>query len=195
MSIGRQMRRGTAALWTSTNSVLLAGQFGYETDTSLLKVGDGSTAWNSLPYIAANASTAATANKVALRDGSAGLAIAALTATAATFQDGILQRAVPNIRTATGTTDTLLAADNLGIIRYTSASAVTLTLPNNLVAGFNCTIYQRGAGQITWSPASGATAISGQGFVKSAANGAAIHLFVETNSGTNASYLVSGYGV
>jgi hypothetical protein len=46
-----QQRRGTAAQWTSANPVLPAGAFGYETDFLRVKVGDGTTAWNSLPYI------------------------------------------------------------------------------------------------------------------------------------------------
>lgn len=45
-----QIRRGTAAAWTSANPVLLAGEEGFETDTRKLKIGDGSTAWNSLAY-------------------------------------------------------------------------------------------------------------------------------------------------
>jgi hypothetical protein len=45
-----QLRRGTASQWTSTNPTLAAGEMGVETDTSLTKIGNGSTAWNSLPY-------------------------------------------------------------------------------------------------------------------------------------------------
>jgi Major tropism determinant N-terminal domain len=45
-----QFRRGTASQWTSANTVLAAGEFGLETDTSKFKVGDGSTAWTSLAY-------------------------------------------------------------------------------------------------------------------------------------------------
>ena len=45
-----QLRGGTAATWTSANPVLLANEPGWETDTLRIKVGDGSTAWNGLPY-------------------------------------------------------------------------------------------------------------------------------------------------
>lgn len=45
-----QMRRGSAATWTSTNPTLSAGEWGYETDTGRAKVGDGSTVWTSLKY-------------------------------------------------------------------------------------------------------------------------------------------------
>ena len=45
-----QQRRDTAANWTSTNPTLAAGEMGIETNTSKFKVGNGSTAWTSLPY-------------------------------------------------------------------------------------------------------------------------------------------------
>ncbi|MFN9901493.1 MAG: hypothetical protein ACK55Z_22460, partial [bacterium] len=45
-----QVRRGTAAQWTSTNPTLAAGEWGYETDTGKAKIGNGSTAWSSLSY-------------------------------------------------------------------------------------------------------------------------------------------------
>jgi hypothetical protein len=45
-----QLRRDTAADWTSTNPTLAAGEFGWESDTNRFKIGDGSTAWTSLAY-------------------------------------------------------------------------------------------------------------------------------------------------
>ena len=51
-----QMRRGTAADWTSANPTLHAGEAGFETDTGKLKVGDGATAWTGLPYIGSGGS-------------------------------------------------------------------------------------------------------------------------------------------
>ena len=52
MAVRIQFRRGTASQWTSSNPVLSVGEFGYETDTRLFKVGDGSTSWTSLAYSA-----------------------------------------------------------------------------------------------------------------------------------------------
>ncbi len=46
-----QLRRDTAANFTSANPTLAAGELAYETDTRKLKAGDGSTAWTSLNYI------------------------------------------------------------------------------------------------------------------------------------------------
>jgi hypothetical protein len=45
-----QVRRDTAANWTSANPTLAAGEWALETDTKKIKIGDGTTAWTSLPY-------------------------------------------------------------------------------------------------------------------------------------------------
>ena len=56
MSIVRiQVRRGTSTNWTSVNPILAGGELGFETDTNKIKVGDGTTAWSSLPYMTADA--------------------------------------------------------------------------------------------------------------------------------------------
>jgi trimeric autotransporter adhesin len=46
-----RVKRDTAANFTAANTLLLSGEFGLETDTRKLKIGDGVTAWNSLPYV------------------------------------------------------------------------------------------------------------------------------------------------
>jgi hypothetical protein len=45
-----KLRRDTSADWVTYDPVLAAGEPGYETDTGKLKIGDGVTAWTSLPY-------------------------------------------------------------------------------------------------------------------------------------------------
>lgn len=45
-----QLRRDTAANWTSVNPTLGQGEYGYETDTKKHKIGDGTTTWASLAY-------------------------------------------------------------------------------------------------------------------------------------------------
>lgn len=45
-----RIRRGTAAEWAATNRVLRIGEVAFETDTKAIKAGDGSTAYNDLPY-------------------------------------------------------------------------------------------------------------------------------------------------
>ena len=46
-----QIRRDTAANWTSANPTLAQGELGIETDTSKVKVGDASTTWTGLSYL------------------------------------------------------------------------------------------------------------------------------------------------
>jgi len=50
MAFRIQIRRDTASKWTINNPILLNGEMGYETDTTYLKFGDGTTEWNNLPY-------------------------------------------------------------------------------------------------------------------------------------------------
>lgn len=50
MSVTIQSRGDTAANWTSVNPVLHAREIGVETDTFKAKIGNGVTAWTSLPY-------------------------------------------------------------------------------------------------------------------------------------------------
>lgn len=50
MPIKIQLRRGTAAEWTTANPTLAEGEMGLEKDTGKFKVGTGSAAWSSLSY-------------------------------------------------------------------------------------------------------------------------------------------------
>ena len=50
MAVQIQFRRDTTANWASANSVLAAGEMGINTSTNQFKIGDGTTAWNSLSY-------------------------------------------------------------------------------------------------------------------------------------------------
>jgi hypothetical protein len=54
-----RLRRGTTSEWAAANPVLAAGEPGVDTTTGVLKIGDGSTAWASLPtpYAAGSALT------------------------------------------------------------------------------------------------------------------------------------------
>lgn len=53
MATQMQQRRGTAAEWATINPTLAAGEIGVETDTGIMKIGNGSTPWNTLsaPYV------------------------------------------------------------------------------------------------------------------------------------------------
>jgi hypothetical protein len=57
MAIRIQIRRDTAANWTSANPVLRAGEFGVETDTLKFKIGNGSSTWTQITNYANVTST------------------------------------------------------------------------------------------------------------------------------------------
>lgn len=61
----------------------------------------------------------------------------------------------PTVSSKTGDY-TLTAADNYSAITFDSATDITLTIPSGLIIGYNVSIYQIGAGQVTISGA-GAT--------------------------------------
>lgn len=46
-----QVKRDTAANWTSKNPVLASGEFGYDTTNKILKIGDGSSSWTNLSQV------------------------------------------------------------------------------------------------------------------------------------------------
>lgn len=46
-----KIRNDTAQAWLSKNPILSEGEFGLETDTLLLKIGDGSSQWTGLRYL------------------------------------------------------------------------------------------------------------------------------------------------
>jgi hypothetical protein len=46
-----QLKRGKSASWSSLNLILNAGEPGFEIDTGKLKIGNGTTPWNDLPYL------------------------------------------------------------------------------------------------------------------------------------------------
>ena len=49
---------------------------------------------------------------------------------------------------------TLLASDNGKVVVIDKSSAVTVTVPSGLGAGFNCSFVQKGAGQVSFSASS-----------------------------------------
>ena len=59
-----------------------------------------------------------------------------------------------SINDQTGTAYTLLASDNGKVVVLNNGSAVTVTVPSGLGAGFNCSFVQKGAGQVSFSASS-----------------------------------------
>ena len=87
----------------------------------------------------------------------------------------------------TGTTYSLAATDNGKIININVSAAFTLTVPSSLPVGFNCTIVQYGAGQITLAT-SGTTLKNRSSYTKSAGQFSIITII---NMGSE-TYITSG---
>jgi hypothetical protein len=99
-------------------------------------------------------------------------------------------------RIVSGTTDTFAASDCGKTIHFTSASTITVTLPNNITT-LECTVtvIQEGAGQITFSAAAGATLHNRSSFTKTAGQWGVVDIILNTNSGgTSAVYTLAGDG-
>jgi len=182
-----QIRRGTAAQWTSANPTLASGEFGYETDTGKFKIGDGSTAWNSLSYKAAGTVTSITAG-TGLSGGSittsGTIAIDTATtvdvSTAQTLTNKTLTSPTLNaplinlsLNAQTGTTYTFVLADNGKLVTASNASAQTYSIPTNASVaypiGTQINIIQIGAGQVTINAVtSGTTTVASTGATSTA---------------------------
>jgi hypothetical protein len=97
--------------------------------------------------------------------------------------------------TVSGTAYTLLSTDCGKPLYFTNSAPITVTLPNNISVPCMVQLEQGGAGQITTVAGAGATGPSNpRGFTKSFAQSAFIYLQVDTNSGANAHWVLSGDG-
>ena len=170
-----QVRRGTASQWTSANPTLASGEWGFESDTGKVKIGNGSTVWNSLGYTGAGTVTSITAGT--------GLSGGTITATGTIAIDS-------TVATLTGTqtltnktlTDpkinlafdaetasfTAVLANNGQVVTMDNASANTFSIPTNASVAFpigtQINVLQIGAGQTTiQASSSGTTTIQSTG--------------------------------
>ena len=172
-----QVRRGTASQWTSTNPTLAAGEWGYESDTGKVKIGNGSTAWNSLGYTGAGDIEGVTAGTGLSGGGTSGTvtvsidtSVTADLSTAQTLTNKTLTAPVINLalNAQTGTTYTFALTDNGKLVTASNASAQTYSIPTNATTAFpvgtQINIIQIGAGQVTIQAASsGTTTVSSTG--------------------------------
>lgn len=163
-----RLRRGTASEWTSANPTLESGEVGVETNTKKIKIGDGSTAWNSLAY-AVDFSSYATQtyvdNSISSLIDSAPAALDTLNELAAALNDdasfattvtnSLADKSDKLITTneQTGTSYTLVLSDSAKLIELNNAAAITLTVPTNASVAFpvgtKIDLLQTGAGQVT----------------------------------------------
>jgi hypothetical protein len=103
------------------------------------------------------------------------------------FADGQLSRFSATTIVATESRD-FAQSDNGASIVSTAGSAITLTIPTGLAAGFNCSILQKGAGQVTVGSGTGVSGYAPDG-AKSAKQWAIVSVL---NTGTSNEYVVGG---
>lgn len=157
MPVQIQFRRDTAANWTSNNPTLATGELGLETDTGQIKVGNGSTAWNSLAYGGIQGPTGPTG---ATGDtGPTG-------PTGATGDTGPAGTFSSTQTIETGSTRALTSADAGKLI--TNSGAITITV-EGLSVGQQVDFLQTNASQITFQAGSGVTLNSKGAKLKTAA--------------------------
>jgi hypothetical protein len=179
-----QVRRGTASQWTSANPTLASGEWGFETDTLKTKIGNGSTAWNSLAYATGSVSisnvtglgtgvetflaTPSSANlRTAVTDetGTGSLVFGTSpTITTPTLSDPKINLAFD----AEIASFTAILANNGQVVTMDNASANTFSIPTNASVAFpigtQINVLQIGVGQTTiQAVTSGTTTIQSTG--------------------------------
>ena len=158
-----QIRRGTASQWTSTNPTLASGEQGYETDTGKMKIGNGSTAWNSLSYAITGAN--GTVTSITAGTGLSGgtitstgtiaidSTVATLTGTQTLTNKTLTDPKINLAFDAETASYTAVLANNGQIVTMDNASANTFSIPTNASVAFpigtQLNILQIGAGQTT----------------------------------------------
>jgi hypothetical protein len=170
-----QVRRGTAAQWTSANPTLASGEWGFESDTGKVKIGDGTTAWNSEPYIGAGTVTSVTAGtglSGGTITGSGTIAIdstvATLTGTQTLTNKTLTDPKINLAFDAETASYTAVLANNGQVVTMNNASANTFSIPTNASVAFpigtQINVLQIGAGQTTiQAVTSGTTTIQSTG--------------------------------
>jgi hypothetical protein len=181
-----QIRRGTAAQWTSTNPTLASGEQGFETDTGKFKIGNGSTAWNSLAYAGntgtvtsitagtgLSGGTITTSGTIAI-DSTVATLTGTQTLTNKTLTTPTLDDAKINLAFDAETASyTAVLANNSQVVTMNNASANTFSIPTNASVAFpigtQINVLQIGAGQTTiQAVTSGTTTINSTGATSTA---------------------------
>jgi hypothetical protein len=143
-----QVRRGTASSWTSANPTLAAGEWGFETDTGKVKIGDGTTAWTALSYT--------------------GVGDVTLTGTQTLTNKTLTDPKINLAFDAETASYTAVLANNGQVVTMDNGSANTFSIPTNASVAFpigtQINVLQIGAGQTTiQAVTSGTTTIQSTG--------------------------------
>jgi len=156
-----QIRRDTAANWTSHTPTLAAGELGLETDTGKLKAGDGSTTWTALAYYTLGTVGFLTSSSIgttiqAFDTDTSKTDVAETRSAAINMADNVVQR--PVLKDYSETKVAMAANDvdlSLGNVQTkTISGAQTLTFSNPPASGtsgsFTLVLTNGGSAVVTW---------------------------------------------
>lgn len=146
MAVRIQFRRGTSTEWYNANPILSDGEIGYETDTKIIKFGDGATAWRVLAVAAAGDITAVYAGTGLTGGASSGAATLAVdtsyvvTASAINYKGDMIVGLSPGnySRFPAGADGSVLVSDstqNLGV-KWVSSNENNYPTPTGSVIAF-----------------------------------------------------------
>lgn len=194
MSSVIQFKRGTAAEWTSVNPTLAAGEAGFETDTKKIKVGNGSSSWTALSYIATDGDIAGVTAGTGLSGGGTSGTVTVNLDTASVYVVPSQSTHSGKYLTTNGTSASwaaidlsayapislttnaqtasyaLVLADAYKVVEMNVGSGNTLTVPLNsshaFPVGTQITVIQTGSGQTTLAGTAGVTVNSKDGNLK-----------------------------
>lgn len=170
-----QVRRGTASQWTSANPTLASGEWGFESDTGKVKIGNGSSAWNSLSYTGAATGTVTSVTAGTGLSGGTITSTGTIAIDTATTVDVSTAQTLTNKTLTTPTITQGQATPSFTTNAYTvvsgdagklllasnSSTAGTVYIPTdattNFAVGTQITILQTGSGQLTVTPATTGT--------------------------------------
>lgn len=130
-----KIRRDTAGNWTSENPTPHQGEWCLETDTGYVKIGDGSTAWTSLPY-----GTNAMTNQVMPKASGNGIKVDLATPTFG-FADLLGDQFSKNTGATKPTLTTYNGAINAWLFGVGDEAYMTYHIPHDYVKGTDIFIH------------------------------------------------------
>lgn len=141
-----QFRRAYASAWTAANPTLAAGELGFELDTTKFKIGNGTTAWNSLSYATASPDGITSAGTESLTNKTINLGSNTLTGTLAQFNTALSDQDFASL----AGTETLSSK---------TLTSPTLTTPNIGSGGFGIAGSSSGTTTIVTAAAASGTVL------------------------------------
>lgn len=126
------VKRDTAAAFTAANTLLLQGEWALETDTGLMKMGDGVTAWTALAYFSTGGGAAGT-QVLAVASGD-------FTLSAGTHLNKLLLYA-GGVITLPATVAAGFAVNDVVEVRWQSGAGVDFLADTGVTLDFNDTLY------------------------------------------------------